>query len=41
MLFFTIIMDIIELSAFLMQIGLDLRRTRGLLCGIGCLLEGI
>ena len=41
MVFYTAIMGITELSAFLMQIGQDLRRTRGPLQGIVCLLEGI
>ena len=33
MVFYTVILGIIELSAFLMQIGEDLRRTRGPLRG--------
>ena len=41
MVFYTIIMGIIELSAFLTQIGQDLRRTGGPLQGTVCLLEGI
>ena len=41
MVFYTVIMGITKLSAFLMKIGQDLRRTRGLLWGTVCLLEGI
>ena len=41
MVFYIVIMGIIELSAFLTQIGQDLRRTGGPFRGIVCLLEGI
>ena len=41
MVFYTIIMGIIDLSVSLMLIGQDLRRTRGPLQGTVCLLEGI
>ena len=41
MVFYTVIMGIIELRAFLMQIGRDLRKTGGPLRGTMCLLEGI
>ena len=41
MVFYTIIMHITELSAFLKQIGQDLKKTGGPLQGTVCLLEGI
>ena len=41
MVFYTIFMGIIELSAFMTQIGHDLRNIRGPLQGTVCLLEGI
>ena len=41
MVFYTVIIGIIELSAFLTQIGQDLKKTGGPLRGIVCLLEGI
>ena len=41
MVFYTIIMGITELSAFLTQIRHDLRKTRGPLRGTVCLLEEI
>ena len=41
MVFYTIIMGIIDLSVSRMLIGQDLRRTGGPLQGIVCLLEGI
>ena len=41
MVFYIVIIGITELSAFLMQIGQDLRKTKGPLRGIMCLLEGI
>ena len=41
MVFYTVIMGIIELSAFLTHIRKDIRRTRGPLRGTMCLLEGI
>ena len=41
MVFYTVIMGIIELSAFTTQIRQDLRRTEGPLRGTVCLLEGI
>ena len=40
MVFYTVIMGITELSAFLTRIGQDLRKTRGPLRGTVCLLEG-
>ena len=41
MVFYTVIMDITELSDFLTQIGEDLRKTRGPVRGTVCLFEGI
>ena len=41
MVFYTVIIDITELSAFLTQIRHDLRKTKCPLRGIVCLLEGI
>ena len=41
MVFCTVIMSIIELSAFLMQIWQDLRKTGGPLRDTVCLLEEI
>ena len=41
MVLYTIFMDITELSAFLTQIGQDLRKTRGPLRGTVCLLKKI
>ena len=41
MVFYTVIMDIKKLSAFLTQIGQDLRKTRGPLRGTVYLLKGI
>ena len=41
MVFYTIIMDIIDLSVSRMQIGQDLRKTKGPLRVTVCLLEGI
>ena len=41
MVFYTIIMGITELSSFLTQIGLDLRKTKGPLRSTVYLLEGI
>ena len=41
MVFYTVIMGITELSAFVTQIGQDLRKTRGPFRGTVCLLEGI
>ena len=41
MVFCTVIMSIIELSAFLTQIWQDLRKIGGPLRGIVCLLEEI
>ena len=41
MVFYTVIMGIIDLSVSRMIIGQDLRRTRGLLQVIVSLLEGI
>ena len=41
MIFYTVIMDIIDLTVSRMLIGQDLRRTGGPLKGIMCLLEGI
>ena len=41
MVFYTVIMVITELSAFLTQIGQDLRKTGGPLRGTVCLFEGI
>ena len=41
MVFYIVIMGITKLSAFLTQIGQDLRKARGPLRGIICLLERI
>ena len=41
MLFYTVIMGIIDLSVSWMQIGQDLRKTEGLLQVIMCLLKRI
>ena len=41
MVFYTVIIDIRELSAFLTQIGQGLRRIGGPFRGTVCLLEGI
>ena len=41
MVFYTVIMSIIDLSVLRMLIRQDLRRTEGPLRGIVCLLEGI
>ena len=41
MVFYTVIMSITEFSAFLTQIGQDLRKIGGPLQGTVCLLEGI
>ena len=41
MIFYIVIMGIVELSAFLTLIGQDLRRLGGPLQGTVCLLEGI
>ena len=41
MVFYTVIMGIIDLSVSRMQIGQDLRKTKGPLRVIVCLFEGI
>ena len=41
MVFYIVIMSIIDLSVSRMLIGQDLRRTRSSLWGTVCLLEGI
>ena len=41
MVFYTVIMGITELSAFMTQSGQDLRKTGGPLRDTVCLLEGI
>ena len=41
MVFYTVIMGIIDLSVSHMQIGQDLKKTEGPLQVIVCLLEGI
>ena len=41
MVFYTLIMSITKLSAFLTQIGPDLKRIGGPLRGTVCLFEGI